>query len=386
MTISNPRPPRDEAEFASVTNLIQQVFADDATTQAHLALVRSTAFLPGSLPAVWHPDGRALAVVQAVPCKIALLGTWVAGGIITMVATDQDVRGQGHMRACMNAAHEWLKSSGYPLAILYGIPAVYPRFDYRPVMPHSDVRYPTPERAAARSLRQATTRDLEAITQLFNEQEIDRPCSIQRQAEQWIWSGGTRSMAVLESAGGITGYARYAAAETSTLDVIESATRAGHEPEFLDALHAQAAERGSRSVRLRLMPDHPLVREVSRRATQLDLSDVQAVVQPPQAGMLCVLDIEATVNLLQPQITRRLRGQALRLEIGARKGIDVGVGGPTVRIPQQAELAHVLSGYPGIAALRQWGALQSDKHGFDLAQLAFPTEWPRWSVEPYWGE
>jgi GNAT superfamily N-acetyltransferase len=366
--------------------LIQQVFADEATTEAHLTLVRSTVFAPASLPTVWHPDGHALAVAQAVPCKIALLGTWVAGGIITMVATDADARGQGHMRACMNAAHEWLKSSGYPLAILYGVPAVYPRFGYRPVMPRSDVHYPTPETAPGSRLREATTGDLSTITLLFNEQEIDRPCSIQRQAEQWIWSGGTRSLVVLDGAEGITGYARYAWEETSTLEVIEAASRDGHESEFLDALHERAAERGSRSMQLRLMPDHPLVGEVNRRATQLELSDVQIVVQPPQAGMLSVLDIETTLNLLQPYIERRLRGQGLRLEIGDLDGIDIGVGGPTVRIPHQADLAHVLSGYPGVPALQQWGMIQGDERGVGLAQLAFPTEWPRWSIEPYWGE
>lgn len=386
MTMSNPRPPREATEFEAVADLIQRVFADEATTEAHLMLVRSAAFTPESLPTVWHPDGHALATVQAVPCKIALLGTWVAGGIITMVATDEDVRGQGHMRACMNAAHEWLKSSGYPLAILYGVPAIYPRFGYRPVMPRSDVRYPTPEAAAAGRLREATTSDFDAIAQLFNEQEIDRPCSIQRPAEQWIWSGGTRAMVVLDGEDGISGYARYISDETATLDVIESASRDGHEAQLLDALHAHAVERGSGTVRLRLMPDHPLVREVSRRATQLEISDVQIIVQPPQAGMLCVLDVGATLSVLKPHIERRLHSQGLRLEIGDGDRFDVGASGPTVRITRQADLAHLLSGYPGVPALRQWGMLQGDDRGFELAHLAFPIAWPRWTVEPYWGE
>ena len=385
MNVSGPRPPHNEAERAAIADLIQRVFEEEATTRAHLAIVQSSAFDPASLPAIWASNGQPLAVVQAVPCRLALLGTWVAAGIITMVATDPGARMQGYMRACMEAAHEWLRNSGRPLAILYGVPQIYPRFDYRPVMPRSVVRYPTPAVGAADTLREACEGDVAAMASLFNQQEIQRPCSIERSAEQWVWRDGNPA-AILDGEDGVSGYARIASPATTTLDVIECAARAGHEAELLDALHARAAAHGSQEIQLRLMPDHPLVQEVSRRATQLELSDVEVAVRPPQAGMLCVLDPGAVLELLQPEIERRLGGQGLRLAFGERGGAGFNGGGPTVRLPHQADLAHVLSGYPGVPALRQWGALQGDEPAIHLAHTAFPTAWPRWSYAPFWGE
>lgn len=388
MTIPKARPPHDPGEYASIANLIQRVFGEDSTTQAHRSLLKATTFAPGSLPAIWNDDGEALAVVQAAPCEIALMDSWVPGGIITMVATDEAARGQGYMRACMEAGHQWLRDTGRPVGILFGVPAIYPRFAYRPVMARSETRYPLLEGTGVSQLRDATSADISAMTALFNRSEVTRSCSIRRAAEEWVWSGpdASLSVAVLDGDVGIAGFARYSVQNGAELDVFEAITVAGAEAEMLDALHACAADRACREVVLRLMPDHPLVHEVNRRATGLELFNVQTSVWPPQAGMLCVLDAEALLATLRPTIEQRLPASGLRLTTSDGLDVTFGDGHSSVHLPDPADLAHLLSGHPGVAALRQWHKLRANAAALRVADTTFPTGWPRWTYAPFWGE
>jgi predicted N-acetyltransferase YhbS len=391
MNTPEPRPPANENELQAVADLVQTVFQDRATTAAHRAIVGMANFDLASLPTVWNDKREAVATVQAVPCDVSLLESWVPAGIITMVATAPEARGRGYMRACMQAAHRWLLDNERGLGILYGVPSIYPKFGYRPVMPRSETHYPLPANDNQVPSRPAEDADLAHITSLFNEQEIFRPCAVRRDAEKWIWTStyGHSAVRVVEDGRSIIGYMRYLTPDPqgSSLTVIEAACHTGQEGMLLDAIHTHAAARGMKNIVLKLMPDHRLAVESIRRTTSLELNDVEVRIVPPQAGMLCVLDAEAVLQQLRPRIEARLGNRSLHLQ--DRSGLDYSLGTGhenSLRLEHPADMAHLLTGYPGVPALRQWGRLHGNEEAMALAADVFPTACPRSILAPFWDE
>jgi len=383
------RPPASKTELSSIVELLERAFDDEQTAAIFRRFIAAPGFDVAGLHAVWSADGRALSVVQAIPCEIALLGTWLPGGIITMVGTVPEARGRGFMRACTDAAHRWLVESGRYLGILYGVPDLYPKFGYRPVMPRTGTRYSLPATQHTLVTRPATSEDVPAIAGLFNAHYVQQPCSVYRAPEAWLWEepAGRATLQVLDVQGETRGYLRVLTSDAEPdLAVLEAACPPGLEPQLLDAAHALAGSEGHTGVDLRLMPDHPLVNEATRRATGLEIGDATATVILPQAGMLAVLDSEALLEQLRNHIEARLGRDSLRI---TSAGMTITFGsdnGPELHVTNPHDLAHVISGYPGITALRQWGRLSGDEQAIAAAQRVFPTAWPRWTTAPVWGE
>ena len=386
---TGPRPARTPAELESIASLIDTVFDSPETTSAHRAMVRMPGFDPASLPAIWDEHDTPVATVQAVPCEVSLLGIWLPAGIITMVATAEHERGQGYMRACMQAAHQWLLDQNRPLGILYGVPEIYPKFGYRPVMPRCETRYELPTEGRNLPYRAATDEDAALMADLFNAQEQSRPCAVKRGGAPWIWRSqhGHSRLWCIEPDNQVRGYVRTLANDGgNTLTVVEAACAT---PSWafalLECVHDIAREQGLDHICLKLMPDHPLVLEATRRVTALEMDGVEQTVVPPQAGMLAVLDAEAVLHMLEPAIKHRLAGRSWH--ISSRSGLTVSFNGDSesgVYLDDDADLAHLLTGYPGGSALRAWSRLSdSDENCTDQV---FPAGWPRWVLAPFWDE
>ena len=391
MSAGELRPPINERELESIADLIQTVFQSDETTNAHRAMVAMPGFDPASLPTVWDDAGKPLATVQAVPCDVALLDTWLPAGIITMVATAERARGRGYMRTCMNAAHQWMLESGRPVGILYGVPEIYPKFGYRPVMPHSETRYKLPLAHGGGQLRLATAADAATLAELFNAQERTRAGAVKRGAAPWIWESphGFASVWCLDDAGAVAGYVRVlnTNADSSDVVVIDAACPPGGAGSLLDNVHAFARETGKESISLSLMPDHPVVSEVVRRVTSLEMHGVEQAIIPPQAGMLAILDSEAMLEFLRPAIEARLDGRAMRISAGDDVRVTFnGNSGQELRLPDPADLAPLLAGYPNATDLRRWGRLEAGHAALNLAMQVFPAGWPRWVLAPFWDQ
>lgn len=390
MSMPTVRPAASDAELNAIAELIQQVFQSDETTRAHRLMTAMPGFDPASLPTVWDDRGHPIATVQAVPCEAALLGVWLPAGIITMVATAEQARGHGYMRACMEAAHRWMLDHGRSVGVLYGVPSIYPKFGYRPLMPRCETRYPLPGNGQPSNLRPAGRDDAASLARLFNDQEQARPGAVKRGEAGWIWQSptGRTSILCLEADGMVRGYlSLLTARENGTVTVVEAACTPDDAANLLDNLHGWTSQQGAERITLRLMPDHPLVLEVTRRVLSLSLDGVEQLVIPPQAGMLAILDSAAVLQKLAPEIERRLEGRSLRITDGAGLNLQFGdSGGSEIHLNDSPALSQLLAGYPGARALRQWGALDASRSSLALAEGIFPTSWPRWGLAPFWDE
>ena len=387
----SPRPPANEQERESIAQLIDDVFVSQETTTAFRSMSSMDGFDPASLPTVWDANGVPLATVQAVPCEVSVLGTWLPAGIITMVATAEHARGQGLMRTCMLAAHRWMLDNNRNVGILYGVPEIYPKFGYRPLMPRTLSRYGRPKNNTSATSRPATDDDAHAMADLFNRQEQQRPCAVKRGIQPWIWRSptGRSSLRCIDQSGKVAGYFCCLNPELTpdTLTVVEAACLAGQEANLLDAIHGLAAELSLARLELRLMPDHQLVNELVRRVSALQIDDVEQVVIPPQAGMLALVNPGAVLEGLRPAIEQRLAGRALQISAGSDLNVTFGdASAPSLYLPDPADLAHVLCGYPGLRALQQWGRVEGDQQAIGLSTAIFPSEWPRWVLAPFWDE
>jgi predicted N-acetyltransferase YhbS len=386
---TGPRPARTPAELESIASLVDTVFDSPETTAAHRAMVDMPGFDPASLPAIWDEHDTAIATVQAVPCEVSLMDTWLPAGIITMVATAEHARGQGFMRECMESAHRWLLAQKRPLGILYGVPEIYPKFGYRPVMPRCETRYELPAEGRNLQYRAATDDDAQLMADLFNAQEQSRPCAVKRGSAPWIWRSqhGHSRLWCIEPDGQLRGYVRTLADDGgNTLTVIEAAcSMPSWAFAILECVHAIAREKGLGRISLQLMPDHPLVMEVTRRVTSLEMHGVEQTTIPPQAGMLAVLDAEVVLNLLAPAVEQRLAGRPW--QISSRSGLSVSFNGGSeagLYLDDDADLAHLLTGYPGGSALRAWSRVSDSDE--TCTDQVFPAAWPRWVLAPFWDE
>lgn len=345
-------------------------------------------------------DGAFVACTVVLPRRVRTRWGWVAGVIVTLVCTDPNHRLAGHGAATVRDSLAVAAKQGASLAILYGVPAYYPRFGFVPVLPRRyettlDLTAPptasaTPPRElaseqpvavspritlasdspGAADLQALEDGNIAAVCELYHATLGRYPVAVERAPEQWIWRFRTddaRQLLVWPVGGGLGGYALTVPdADSSTLTVPEAAvTEPGHAPQMLRALGRYAAELGLSKLTLQLPPGEPLAR--AARLAGAERRQIAAI-----SGMAAVLSWD---GLLPEGYAVSPRGELL-LE-----------GRPVLRTDYPM-MAQLVLGHASATDLEAAGGDRCewlvDGPWRERVRETFGDALPRWTLAPYW--
>lgn len=351
-------------EYPSVRDILLRAFATDDEARLWDQLVAHDTRLRPQDVRLAVLDGRPVACTVVLPRQIRVRRGWVPGAIVTLVACHPDQQRQGYGGRTVRDALAYLAATDLALGLLYGHPTYYPRFGFVPVLPAwlttlAVAAVPSEPRVALEPL--ASAEHVAALHALYTAQMGTYPCAVARTLAPWEWQPRHPERHALLLLPSQQGYA-FVGDEPAqdTLVVYEAAARedAG---ELLRGLAHAAGRRALGQLRLRMPPDHALVRAaLAHGATQS--------AQPPAAGMAAVTQ---WAPLLPPAY--RVDGAGLAYE--DRQVLHAG----------QWSLTELVLGARGIDDL----LLTPECHlagEADLAQLRrdFPPRYPRWSLAPFW--
>jgi predicted N-acetyltransferase YhbS len=123
-------------ELDEVADLILRSFKEDERALFNYIRANDPAFAPESCRVAIHEHtGRPVACSIALPCEVRARGGWVPGAVITLVCADPICQRQGYGAAGVRDSLAYAQASGARVAMLYGVPAYYPRFGFVPVLP-----------------------------------------------------------------------------------------------------------------------------------------------------------------------------------------------------------------------------------------------------------
>jgi predicted N-acetyltransferase YhbS len=321
-------------------------------------------------------DGRPVSCSLVVPRRIQTPRGPVPGAVITVVACEPELQGQGYGGAAVRDSLRYMAEQGLAVAILYGHPGYYPRFGFAPVLAHWDTTLTAAEVPGGEPLAAATEGDLPALTELFLASFGQYPCAELRDASPWFWnlrSPGQHALLKLPE-GGAYALASENARENS-IDVHEAAAvDAGTARLLLAGLKEHMLNRGAEKIRLFLPPDHRLAR------LGFLLGGKQRAI-PAAAGMAAItrweMVLPAGYGVSDEGLTlngrlalRASRTHLTQLVLGYRSVADllllpgVGLADATATRTQTAG--------SGASPLLQ--RLTAD----------FPAGFPRWAYAPFW--
>ncbi len=286
----------------------------------------------------------------------------VGGAVITLVACQPALQGQGYGGASVRDALAYMATQGMALGILYGHPAYYPRFGFAPVLSavrtHLTVAGEVPNEQA---LRPATDEDVPLLTSLYTEQLGHYPCTVERGPEPWLWRVRNPEHCALLRLDSSPAYAVVAENREQDLLFVHEAAAAGAEANrrLLAGLVAEARQRGLKEVRLGTPADHALTRLARQMGAEQRL-------HPAKAGMAVVVD---WAPLLPPGFT--VEGEELHCHSHV-----------ALRIAQ-LPLTQLVLGYRSAEDLLLSGEATLVGHEEELRQ-AFPARAPHWFLAPFW--
>lgn len=351
-------------EYPIVRDILSRAFATDDEAQLWDYIVAHDTRLRPQDVRVAALDGRPIACTVALPCQVRIRQGWAPGAIITLVACHPDYQRQGYGGSTVHDALAYLAAEGLAVGLLYGHPSYYPRFGFVPVLPAWQTTLAVVDLPgdSAVALAPAGAGDVATLNALYAEQMGAYPCAVARTSAPWEWQPRHPERDAVLLLASDQGYAFVGGEpEQGTLVVYEAAAR--DDPEgLLRGLAREAGRRGLAQVRLRMPPDHPLVRAaVAHGAAQST--------RPPAAGMAAI----TRWDLLLPP-TYHLKGEGL-----TRAGRLVVRAGPR-------PLTELALGARGIDDLLRTPDCLLAGDATDLAQLRhdFPAGFPRWSLAPFW--
>jgi predicted N-acetyltransferase YhbS len=270
------------AEFPLLRAIIARAFKGDEADLWDCLAEHDPAFRPEGVRVAEGPDGRPVACTVVLPRLIRTRRGYTDGAVITLVACEPGLQGQGYGGATVRDALAYMEAQGLTVAILYGHPTYYPRFGFVPVLPTLLTTLGAAEVPGDGALlRAAADNDLPWITVLYTQQVAIYPCATARDADPWLWhprGPGHALLALPDQAG----YAFVSfMADRGLLYVHEAATTDGHR--LLGALAAEARSQGLAELKLNLAPDNPVALAAAAQGAQQDL-------RPAAAGMAAVIN------------------------------------------------------------------------------------------------
>lgn len=348
-----------QGEYALLRSLMTRAFGADETNLWDYLTQHDSSVTPAHIR-VADAGGEPVACTVVVPRQIRTRAGLAPGAIITLVACEPALQGQGYGGATVRDALCFMAEQGLSVAILYGHPTYYPRFGFVPVLPGYSVELPVA--GGAGTLRPTTPADAPWLTRLYAAEAGQSLCAVARTAEPWLWAPRKPEHAVL-ALPDAAGYAHVSAgAESGTLWVWEAAAAdAPATRRLLDALMAEAQARKLQRLGARLSPDHALARLMALRGGRETLG-------PAAAGMVALPRWD---GVLPAGFTAGPNGLAYE-------------GRPVLEASHES-LVGLAMGYRSVDDLLLDGTATLPAGApVDLLRCTFGPAFPKWSLAPFW--
>jgi len=403
-------------EYGELSSLMERSFGPDEKHLWEYIAANDPAYEP-EFCRVAVADGRIVASTVALPRRIRTRWGWTPGAVITLVACDPEYQRRGYGGATVRDALDFCRRRGWRIAVLYGIPAFYPRYGFVPVLPYLETELSVPSGGVAGSgeaaadaggltWQTATAADLPAMQALYAATLGRYPMAVDRDVAGWVWQyrqdAAWKVMVRQALAAGlpgnleqdqywryrlehpcrlmvwpdavgkgpvIRGYARLEPQAQDVLVVPEAAVRREVDaPAVLAALVDAARAHGRPKLRLTLPPGEPLVRAAR-------LAGANQQYRAARAGMAAVVDWD---GWLPPDY--EIRGLSVA---GDEVGTLVCQGRPVLQA-QRALLVGLAIGYLSVADLAVAPGVEWLSGKPEQFEKDFGPQFPRWTLAPYW--
>jgi len=236
----------------------------------------------------------------------------VNGAIVAPVATRPDYQGKGYCSAVMKNAIQHMRTQGFDITILWGIPWLYPHYGYSPAIMKTElVIKPKWSSSAEKDLcefRSFTESDLEQITRIYHSNTATRMCAEVRSPKMWEWKpGGSEAKleVLIDKKGEVIGYhslgtdwGRPCAHEVGVLNDEACGV-------IFNSLLETAKEKGLEEFYCIIHPDHPFARFAFRKDGEIRIRSGGG------AGMARVLNLVSLLTKMEKEFERRLRHSEL---------------------------------------------------------------------------
>jgi len=334
-------------------------------------------------------DGEGVSWTSVVDFQQQIGSQTVRMGGIAGVGTRGDCRFQGYGRRVMENSLRWMRREGFDTAMLYGIPAYYPKFGYAQAFPSIEFSLAVrdAERAVPNGFRFVSfaRRHLGAVLRMYARNSAGRTGFTLRDPRHWrpFRKGvhyGTEAVCkvALDARERPVGYwVRDSSAASATVIEVGFATRAVF-PDVLRAAARRAVRQRVERIKL-LVPEDDAFADFCK---PFGLSQ-QTTWRPDGGGQVRMIRIRNALRKVAPLLASRLDGTGCltlrtnlddvgltwadgRLSIGERLPT-----GPVARMPQWA-LAQLLYGYRTARALVADGTLAASRPAVGILERLFP--------------
>ncbi len=331
----------------------------------------------------------------------------VKTGGIAGVSTDPKHRLQGYSRLVMEEAHRFLLETGHELSLLFGLPGIYDRFGYAPVLAETTTTVTTADARAALTALSAgrgTSRPLRetdwpAVLDLYHSSTQRRSGSIVRPVESWQgyrygteWDCGTRTV-IVQAGREILAFATFDDAPDRCRVADLGFKDRNAFTALLETITCRAEEDGLADFELKLPVDHAFV-VFCRRCG----ASVRTAYERNAGGMARILALRPLMESLSELLVARLRAStcadrkgvlelrtdaesiALELPDGRLRSPEPGEPGRLVSLPQ-SRLVQLVMGYRGIEDIAAEDDVEVAPEALAIVDALFPVGHP-WIAMP----
>jgi len=310
-------------------------------------------------------------------------------GGIAGVHTVAEHRLKGYSRRVMVNSLRYMWRAGYDMALLFGIPAFYPKFGYAPVLP--DVRFVLSVgdlahfRSSGYRFVGFSQKYLKAVLGMYHRNNAARTGPIYRDAGTWRpfrrgirWGVRAVCRIILDKRDKPAGYFVYDAHAEGARIVEVGFVSPDVFPAILAASVRLARRRGDDRIRFQLPEDSALMAFCKPFALEKHIR-----YRADGGAMARMINVRSTLNKLGPMLADRvtgtgsitirtnLDGVSLAWSKGAMRISPPKRGGLQARLPQWA-LAQLLYGYQGAPALAASAILKASRQSVDTLARLFP--------------
>jgi predicted N-acetyltransferase YhbS len=329
-------------------------------------------------------DGQVASVVRIAkrPIRLGSAVVWLGG--ISGVGTLPKFRKRGGASACVQDALAYMRERGMPLSALFtDINPFYERLGYQ-TLPTPSFRFRIPSGTAGVSpatgdimVRQADpSRDLDAVTRLYDSFNDGRALTVARSPEYWrawpTWATWEtyvfetpEAFLIAERDGMPVAYSRakLAPRREKTAELMEMCCLRGEEHACLPLFARTcelARERGFEAFRASLPRDHPLLAQVAQAGVSVEREEFTSMMWRvvdlrgllaatlPDLSRHCVMAGEWGLTVGDQRLTLRYAPGSVTLSDARAEPMEVG---PAALVALLS--GHALPATPDVAALRE---------------------------------
>jgi len=295
-------------EYAEIIDLVREAFKQ---SEIERTIIRVTtdedpSFQRGDLR-VAEDNGKIVSVMMLIRRRLRIGAAVVNGAIVAPVATHPDYQRKGYCSAVMRDAIQCMKTQGFDITILWGVPWLYPHYGYSPAMMRTELVIKPKQSSSAEKgpseFRSFTEADLEQITRIYHSNTATRTCAEVRSPTMWEWKpgGSEAKLEVLtDKKGEVIGYRslgtdweRPCAHEVGILN--DEACEV-----IFNSLLDAAKKKGLEEFYCIIHPDHPFARFAFWHDGEIRIRSGGG------AGMARVLNLVSLLTKMEKEFERRL--------------------------------------------------------------------------------